>query len=58
MEESLPDGVAKGQRITKRILDEMLDEYYALRGWDENGIPTPEKLDQLDLKHEYAALSI
>ncbi len=58
MKESLLDGVAKGQRITKRILDEMLDEYYALRGWDENGIPTPERVDQLDLKHEYSILSI
>jgi aldehyde:ferredoxin oxidoreductase len=58
MEESLPDGVAKGQRTTRRILDEMLDEYYTLRGWNENGVPTQEKLKQLDLKHEFAGLSI
>jgi aldehyde:ferredoxin oxidoreductase len=49
MEEPLPDGVAKGQVITKKMLDEMLDEYYALRGWNENGIPTKEKLKELDL---------
>jgi aldehyde:ferredoxin oxidoreductase len=49
MEEPLPDGVAKGQMITKRMFNEMLDEYYALRGWDENGIPTQEKLKELDL---------
>lgn len=49
MEEPLPDGVAKGQVITKKMLDEMLDEYYALRGWDKNGIPTKEKLKKLDL---------
>jgi aldehyde:ferredoxin oxidoreductase len=49
MEEPLPDGVAKGQVITKRMLDEMLDEYYALRGWNENGVPTREKLKELDL---------
>jgi aldehyde:ferredoxin oxidoreductase len=30
-------------------LDTMLDEYYALRGWDREGIPTPETLDKLDL---------
>jgi aldehyde:ferredoxin oxidoreductase len=29
----------------------MLDEYYAVRGWDkETGIPTPEKLNQLGLE--------
>ena len=49
MEEPLPDGVAKGQMITKKMLNEMLDEYYALRGWDENGVPTREKLKELDL---------
>ncbi|TEU06399.1 hypothetical protein E3I90_02320, partial [Candidatus Bathyarchaeota archaeon] len=38
-----------GQMITKRMLNEMLDEYYALRGWNENGIPTQEKLKELDL---------
>jgi len=27
----------------------MLDEYYATRGWDENGIPTPGKLAELGI---------
>jgi aldehyde:ferredoxin oxidoreductase len=27
----------------------MLDEYYALRGWNREGIPTTETLDKLDL---------
>ncbi|MBW1767745.1 MAG: aldehyde ferredoxin oxidoreductase, partial [Deltaproteobacteria bacterium] len=27
----------------------MLDEYYRARGWDENGVPTPEKLASLGL---------
>jgi aldehyde:ferredoxin oxidoreductase len=27
----------------------MLDEYYSLRGWDANGIPTAEKLRGLGL---------
>src|SRR5450759_173077 len=30
-------------------LDEMLPEYYGLRGWDENGVPTKAKLKQLAL---------
>ena len=49
MEEPLPEGVTKGQVVTKEMLDEMLDEYYALRGWDKNGVPTEEKLKELGL---------
>jgi aldehyde:ferredoxin oxidoreductase len=30
-------------------LDAMLDEYYRARGWDENGVPTPEKLHSLGI---------
>lgn len=30
-------------------LDTMLDRYYALRGWDANGIPTPATLARLGL---------
>ncbi len=31
-------------------LDEMLDEYYKIRNWTQNGIPTQEKLKELNLK--------
>ncbi|RKX48021.1 MAG: aldehyde ferredoxin oxidoreductase [Thermotogae bacterium] len=31
-------------------LDTMLKEYYEYRKWDENGIPTKEKLKELDLE--------
>jgi aldehyde:ferredoxin oxidoreductase len=27
----------------------MLDEYYALSGWGNDGVPTPEKLHSMDL---------
>ena len=30
-------------------LDQMLPEYYELRGWDESGVPTQEKLQDLGL---------
>jgi len=49
MEEPLPEGATKEQVVTKEMLDEMLDEYYALRGWDKNGVPTEEKLKELGL---------
>jgi aldehyde:ferredoxin oxidoreductase len=31
-------------------LNKMLDEYYKVRGWDENGIPQKEKLSHLGLE--------
>jgi aldehyde:ferredoxin oxidoreductase len=33
-------------------LDVLLPEYYQLRGWGKNGVPTPERLDQLGLTEE------
>jgi len=43
----LPDGPSEGLTVH---LDDMLDEYYKLRGWDENGIPKKEKLKELGLE--------
>lgn len=31
-------------------LDVMLPEYYEVRGWDENGVPTTDKLEELGLQ--------
>jgi aldehyde:ferredoxin oxidoreductase len=47
LEEPLPEGPGKGHVVE---LDRMLPEFYRLRGWDENGVPTPEKLASLGLK--------
>jgi len=53
-EEPLPDGATKGESISKEELNEALDLYYELRGWDvKSGIPTREKLEELGL--QYAA---
>jgi len=41
-----PSGNAKGNLPH---LGMMLGEYYAVRGWSEDGIPTPEKLKELGL---------
>ncbi len=46
LSEPLAKGPAKGHVVE---LDEMRAEYYQLMGWDENGIPTPEKLRELQL---------
>jgi aldehyde:ferredoxin oxidoreductase len=46
LEEPIKTGPAKGE---VNRLGEMLPEYYSLRGWDENGVPTAEKLEELSL---------
>lgn len=50
MTEPLPDGPAKGRFITQEMYDEMLDEYYRLRGWDDEGVPTEEAVSNLYLE--------
>ncbi len=45
--EELQKGLAEGQRVRKQ--DACLDQYYDLRGWDRNGIPTKETLTRLGL---------
>jgi len=42
-------GAHKGKALTPEMLREMLEEYYALRGWDKQGIPTPTTLHKLGL---------
>ncbi len=46
LEEPTKAGPAKG-RVTE--LDKMLPEYYRIRGWSEEGVPTRETLDRLGL---------
>jgi aldehyde:ferredoxin oxidoreductase len=49
LNEPLPDGPAKGQCIGEENLNKMIDEYYALRGWDASGIPKKETLTRHEL---------
>jgi aldehyde:ferredoxin oxidoreductase len=45
----IPNGPFKGEMIDAAKWETMLDDYYQHRGWDKNGIPTPEKLKELGL---------
>jgi aldehyde:ferredoxin oxidoreductase len=46
----IPDeGPSKGAYVTQEELDMMLDDYYEVRGWTRDGIPTPEKLKALGM---------
>jgi aldehyde:ferredoxin oxidoreductase len=46
LEEPLPDGPTKGN-VCK--LSDMLPDYYQVRGWGSDGIPTEAKLQELGL---------
>ena len=46
----VPDeGVAKGAYVNQKEFDIGLDDYYEVRGWTKEGIPTVEKLKELGL---------
>jgi aldehyde:ferredoxin oxidoreductase len=42
------EGLSKDRVVPVK---KMLKEYYAVRGWDENGVPTREKLKQLSIDY-------
>lgn len=46
LEDPVIDGPSKGQ---VHRLEEILPEYYSVRGWSSEGIPTPEHLSALDM---------
>jgi aldehyde:ferredoxin oxidoreductase len=50
MHEPIPDGPSAGLHCPPPELQAMLDDYYALRGWDADGVPTPERLAALGLR--------
>ncbi len=49
MSEPIPSGPAAGMHCPPEELNQMLDEYYAFRGWNENGHPTEATVDRLAL---------
>ncbi len=44
--EPLNEGPSRGRVVD---LDQMMDEYYMVRGWDESGVPGEGKLEELGL---------
>jgi aldehyde:ferredoxin oxidoreductase len=45
----LPEGSSRDRIVH---LEKMLPEYYTLRGWNKEGTPRREKLDQLDITED------
>jgi aldehyde:ferredoxin oxidoreductase len=48
-EEPIPEGPSKGAVVSRGDFNRMLDEYYAVHGWDEQGIPRKTTLRRLGL---------
>ncbi|MBI9105179.1 MAG: aldehyde ferredoxin oxidoreductase family protein [Spirochaetales bacterium] len=47
--EGIKNGPLEGKLISLETQDYMLDRYYHLRGWDEDGIPGKELIERLEL---------
>jgi aldehyde:ferredoxin oxidoreductase len=52
--EPTPDGlsIVKGKKIDRVKFKEMINEYYDLHGWDENGVPNEETIRKLGLEKQ------
>ena len=48
-DDTLPDRFFETGGIDRAGFEKMLDEYYHLRGWDENGEPKGEKRKEMDI---------
>ncbi len=47
----IPDeGPSKGAFVSQEELDLLLDDYYEVRGWNQEGLPTVEKLNELGME--------
>ena len=51
MWEPVESGPTKGFQFNKESWNKALDNYYALHGWNENGIPGKKILENLNLKY-------
>lgn len=45
----IPEGPSKGEVIDPEKFEEMLDEYYGVQGWDNDGVPSKETLSRLEI---------
>jgi aldehyde:ferredoxin oxidoreductase len=53
LNEPMPTGPAQGSTVN---IDRLLDEYYALRGWDAKGVPTISCLQRYGLEEQLQEL--
>ena len=46
-DEPMPDGVAKGHQIDREEFAKLLQRFYRLRGWDQDGVVPPGRVAEL-----------
>ncbi len=46
-EEEISSGLLKGKKMSREFFAGLLQKYYAHRGWDENGVPSPGKQKEM-----------
>lgn len=49
LDEPFQEGPSAGKAVGVALFDQSLSEYYRLRGWDENGVPSAAKLAELEI---------
>jgi aldehyde:ferredoxin oxidoreductase len=49
LEEEMTAGLMKGKVMTREFFGDLVQKYYAERGWDEKGVPTPATLERVGL---------
>ena len=54
--EPIKGEASQGAVITRESFAKMLDEYYAVRGWTAEGVPTPATLKRLGIEAEARAM--
>jgi aldehyde:ferredoxin oxidoreductase len=47
-DDPMPGRVTKGHHIDREKFQQMLDDYYAVRGWDRAGRLSEERANELD----------
>jgi aldehyde:ferredoxin oxidoreductase len=45
----LGNGPQKGLKLSKEVFKQAVTDYYQMMGWDEHGVPTHGKLEELDV---------
>jgi aldehyde:ferredoxin oxidoreductase len=56
--EATPIGLprVRGIKVDKEKFEQMLDEYYALHGWDNNGVPTEMTLKRIGIEKKTTSI--
>jgi len=49
LNEKMIAGILEGKVMSKEFFNDLVQKYYKIRGWDDNGIPLKEKLKELNV---------